>query len=217
MTIGPTIGGAIAAVARACGRRPFATVTVSLALAAVSRGLGTDLYTAWRWLNAVCLVATVAGVARMAAGSGFALSIVLALMLGPAFVTMYLWAWSEPLFLLLVVAVVHVAARMSHQEEVHRLADPYVLPHVHVLRVAEVGLDLRGQTRLLTDLTDRCVLLGFAFLDATFGQAPGELAASGPARGEDHVDTLTVPAVDHPSRRHLLGGRDPRPAGTAFA
>ncbi len=33
MTIGATIGGLIAAVARACGRRPLVTVTVSLALA----------------------------------------------------------------------------------------------------------------------------------------------------------------------------------------
>src|SRR2546428_13394351 len=95
----------------------------------------------------------------------------------------------EPADLLhLVVAVDGIATGGPHQEEVHGLPDPRVLPDVEVPSVTERFLDLGLDPRLLSDLSNRGVLEGLALLDAAPGQAPGELAATRPPGREADLD-----------------------------
>ena len=69
-----------------------------------------DPYAAARWLNAVCILATFLIALLPVADHPLALLTMAALLAGPSFVTMHVWLWSEPLFLLLVVGSVRLAA-----------------------------------------------------------------------------------------------------------
>ena len=80
-----------------------------LALAATGRWLAADSVTAGRLLNAACLFATVATLLLTFTDSGTAMFLMTALLVGPSFVFNYLWLWSEPLFLLSLVAVVRLS------------------------------------------------------------------------------------------------------------
>ncbi|HET9061770.1 MAG TPA: hypothetical protein VFO62_00640 [Candidatus Binatia bacterium] len=88
---------------------------VPLALAAVGGSTGADPYVAARWLNAGCIFVSVLLATRPIATSPFALIVMFALLAGPWFTTMHLWLWSEPLFLLLALVCVRLAATVSSQ------------------------------------------------------------------------------------------------------
>ena len=99
----------------------------------------------------------------------------------------------EPAHLLhLVVAVVGVATRASHQEEVHGLADAGVLPHVEVAGVAERGFDLGVVAGLLRTSRTAASSWRLAVLDPALGEPPREVATAGPAGGEHHLDLVAL-------------------------
>jgi len=82
-----------------------------LIFAAVVRLLDVDPYTAGRWLNAACIFGTALMALLPVADSAVAVLTVAALLVGPSFVTMHVWLWSEPVFLLLVVLSARLAVR----------------------------------------------------------------------------------------------------------
>jgi len=79
-----------------------------LALAEIGAATGATPYAVARWLNAVCLFAILLILFLPIADNGAAVVVMIALLAGPSFATMYLWLWSEPLFLLLAVVALRV-------------------------------------------------------------------------------------------------------------
>jgi hypothetical protein len=90
-------------------REPGAHVPLShfppllpVVLAATRTALGIDVFAAAAVTNAVCIGATTLIIVRLAGMSPLATATALALLVGPSFVGVHLWLWSEPLFLTLV-------------------------------------------------------------------------------------------------------------------
>src|SRR6266542_431766 len=121
----------------------------------------------------------------------------------------------EPPHLLhLVVVLGDVTPRGPHQVEPHRLADPLALPLVEVRDRAEIPVDLGLEPGLLTDLPEGRVLGRLLVLDEPLRQAPGELAAARPPRGQRDVDgAIGAPKDNAPGRalRPSPHDRDPPP------
>src|SRR6266511_1361580 len=121
----------------------------------------------------------------------------------------------EPPHLLhLVVVLGDVTPRGPHQVEPHRLADPLALPLVEVRDRAEIPVDLGLEPGLLTDLPEGRVLGRLLVLDEPLRQAPGELAAARPPRGQRDVDgAIGAPKDNAPGRalRPAPHDRDPPP------
>jgi len=93
-----------------------------LALAAIARVAGVDTITASRWLNAACVFATTLTLLLTVAANLSALGVMIALLAGPSFITVHLWAWSEPLFLLFTVIVVRLLVRLVGEGAPPRVA-----------------------------------------------------------------------------------------------